>query len=64
MLRKYRTGDLPDVAINPSEILSPLMALSLSDPSLAQALLSELFVAVFHCVPDEEKYEAPKARQH
>ena len=56
LLRKYRTGDLPDVAIKPSEILSPLMALSLVDSSLAQSLFSELFVSIFHSVAEEEKY--------
>ena len=55
LLRKYRTGDLPDVAIKPSEILSPLMALSLVDPSLAQSLFSELFVSIFHSIA-EDKY--------
>eukprot|EP01087_Luapelamoeba_hula_P000112 TRINITY_DN10064_c0_g1_i1.p1 TRINITY_DN10064_c0_g1~~TRINITY_DN10064_c0_g1_i1.p1 ORF type:complete len:1634 (-),score=246.38 TRINITY_DN10064_c0_g1_i1:51-4931(-) len=61
MIRKYRTGELPDVAIKPSELIGPLQALALADPPIAQYLFSDVFLNLFFCIPEgDERSNAKK----
>jgi DNA-dependent protein kinase catalytic subunit len=43
VLRKYRAGELPDVAIPRADLLRPLSALALRDGVVARTLFAELF---------------------
>ena len=51
--RKYRSGELPDIEINHSELIKPLQILALQDSEFAQLLFSELFESLYKVVQDK-----------
>lgn len=59
MYRKYRTGDLPDIQIKFSELITPLQAVAQCDSSFAKLLFSALFQGVFSQI--EEKMSEREA---
>uniref|UniRef100_A0A670Y1A7 DNA-dependent protein kinase catalytic subunit n=1 Tax=Pseudonaja textilis TaxID=8673 RepID=A0A670Y1A7_PSETE len=46
LYRKYRQGDLPDIQIEYSSLITPLQAVAQKDPTLAKQLFSSLFSGI------------------
>jgi DNA-dependent protein kinase catalytic subunit len=55
MYRSYRTGELPDVAIKPKDILEPLQVLTTRDSSMARLLYSILFLSIYEHAPERDR---------
>nr|CAG8448912.1 4810_t:CDS:10 [Entrophospora candida] len=53
MLRQYRVGELPDIMIKYSEIISPLQVLSQHDIEISRLLYTTLFTSIFKQMSDE-----------
>jgi hypothetical protein len=52
VLRRYRDGEFPDICISLSDIIIPLQALCLKDPTLASVVFDQLFEALYSLVSD------------
>eukprot|EP01105_Mastigella_eilhardi_P003802 TRINITY_DN1496_c0_g1_i7.p1 TRINITY_DN1496_c0_g1~~TRINITY_DN1496_c0_g1_i7.p1 ORF type:complete len:3703 (-),score=882.72 TRINITY_DN1496_c0_g1_i7:1157-12265(-) len=55
MLRKYRTGELPDVQFRRKDVIITLQELSKRDSSVARKLFLSVFEGIFWSQPKEEK---------
>jgi hypothetical protein len=57
VLRRYRDGEFPDICIAMSDILLPLQALCLKDPTLASVVFDQLFVSLYSLVQESSQNE-------
>ncbi|XP_058033644.1 DNA-dependent protein kinase catalytic subunit [Ahaetulla prasina] len=60
LYRKYRQGDLPDIQIEYSSLITPLQVVAQKDPTLAKQLFSSLFSGIL----EEMKKSKPLAERN
>ncbi|XP_070603834.1 DNA-dependent protein kinase catalytic subunit [Erythrolamprus reginae] len=60
LYRKYRQGDLPDIQIEYSSLITPLQVVAQKDPTLAKQLFSSLFSGIL----EQMKKSKPQAERN
>lgn len=54
-IRKYRSGELPDIEIKNSDILDPLTIIASKDPKMAQEILVATFVDIYNVLEPSDR---------
>uniref|UniRef100_A0A8D0GIE8 DNA-dependent protein kinase catalytic subunit n=1 Tax=Sphenodon punctatus TaxID=8508 RepID=A0A8D0GIE8_SPHPU len=60
LYRKYRQGDLPDIQIEYSSLITPLQGVAQRDPTLAKQLFSSLFSGI---LKEMDKSKSPSEKE-